>query len=167
MPWPKEDTRFVLMECPIQLKFISDQFLNGNLPSVHQSARTSTREPPTIVQTRVPFLVTQLFSQELAVSQQLLSIFLPNFSWKNFITLTSFQLPENIMRFSTGPKTLLRKKWTWGREGKTHSSKIIRIVCSRAKMHPLSFHLSAYLPKALQFHSGFQSLKLSWGKKED
>lgn len=91
-----------------------------------------------------PFLVIQVHpspTPELAVSQQLLRIFLLNFSWQNFIPLTSFQLPENIMHFSTGPKTLFRKKWTWGTEGKTHRSNIIRSVCSGARLTTLSFHL--------------------------
>lgn len=150
MAWPKQDTSCTLPELTVLWKFISDQLPDRNLTVVHQSTGTSTREPPTAVQaTKFLFLVTQLFPQELAVSQQLLSIILLNFSWQNFMTLASFQLPEKTVRFSTGPKTFLRKKRTWGREGKTHGSNIIRVVCSGARLPASSFHLCAYLLKAL------------------
>lgn len=68
-----------------------------------------------------PFLVIQVHpspTPELAVSQQLLRIFLLNFSWQNFIPLTSFQLPENIMHFPLGPKHYSERNEHEGQRGK-------------------------------------------------
>lgn len=57
-------------------------------------------------------------------------------------------------------QNITQKEMNMRARRENHRANIIRIICSTATLPTLSFHLRAYLPKALQFHSNFQSLKV-------
>lgn len=157
MPWLKQDTSCTLTELTAQWEFISDQFSNwSNLPVstkvledhplLQKPLSSFSGYTTAFIKTGCVPATTKHFPPKLQLAE---------FHYFNLISTNRkhralFHWAQNITQ----------KEMNMRPRRENHRANIIRIVCSTARLPTLPFHLRAYLPKALQFHPDFQSLKV-------